>query len=278
MVETMYAAPGIGLAAPQIGVSLRIFVIDLSVGRDAAGLIILINPVFVERDGMQLEEEGCLSLPGFTATVARPAARGRQGIESSTAPSSSGKDRGCWRAPFSTRWITSTGGCSSIGCADQARSDRAEDSQARARGPVVSVNAPSAHRLFWHAGVCCADADALLGRGTRSLVWSRNRTGRAGAVSVCPMRRSKRWRSSEGCLFCSPIAWRARVRRIFAALDAELGVVAAYGKICPNGCSQAPRLGMINVHASLLPKHRGAAPVHRAISAATPKPGSPSCG
>lgn len=72
MVETMYAAPGIGLAAPQIGVSLRIFVIDLSVGRDAGGLIIFINPVFVERDGMQLEEEGCLSLPGFTATVARP--------------------------------------------------------------------------------------------------------------------------------------------------------------------------------------------------------------
>ncbi len=72
MVETMYAAPGIGLAAPQIGVGLRIFVIDLSVGRDPAGLITFINPVFVERDGMQLEEEGCLSLPGFNATVARP--------------------------------------------------------------------------------------------------------------------------------------------------------------------------------------------------------------
>jgi peptide deformylase len=72
MIETMYAAPGIGLAAPQIGVPLRIFVIDLSVGRDATSLITMINPVFVERDGMQLEEEGCLSLPGFNATVARP--------------------------------------------------------------------------------------------------------------------------------------------------------------------------------------------------------------
>jgi len=72
MVETMYAAPGIGLAAPQIGVPLRIFVVDLSVGRDPAGLITMINPVFVERDGMQLEEEGCLSIPGFNATVARP--------------------------------------------------------------------------------------------------------------------------------------------------------------------------------------------------------------
>jgi peptide deformylase len=72
MVETMYAAPGIGLAAPQVGMPLRIFVIDLSVGRNAAGLITFVNPVFVERDGMQLEEEGCLSLPGFNATVARP--------------------------------------------------------------------------------------------------------------------------------------------------------------------------------------------------------------
>jgi peptide deformylase len=72
MVATMYAAPGIGLAAPQVGVPLRIFVIDLSVGRDPSGLLVMINPTFVEQDGMQLEEEGCLSLPGFTATVARP--------------------------------------------------------------------------------------------------------------------------------------------------------------------------------------------------------------
>src|SRR5512143_2135891 len=72
MVETMYAAPGIGLAAPQVGVALRIFVIDLSIGRDPTGLITMINPEFVERDGMQLEEEGCLSVPGFEATVVRP--------------------------------------------------------------------------------------------------------------------------------------------------------------------------------------------------------------
>ena len=54
MIETMYAAPGIGLAAPQVGVPLRIFVIDLSVGRDPAGLRTMINPEWVERDGMQL--------------------------------------------------------------------------------------------------------------------------------------------------------------------------------------------------------------------------------
>ena len=72
MIETMYAAPGIGLAAPQVGVSLQIFVIDLSLGKDPTALHSMINPQFIEREGMQLEEEGCLSVPGFTATVARP--------------------------------------------------------------------------------------------------------------------------------------------------------------------------------------------------------------
>jgi peptide deformylase len=72
MIETMYAAPGIGLAATQIGVALRIFVVDLSIGRSPADLIVMVNPAFVERDGMQLEEEGCLSVPGFNATVVRP--------------------------------------------------------------------------------------------------------------------------------------------------------------------------------------------------------------
>ena len=73
MIETMYGAPGIGLAAPQIGVGVRVFVVDLSVGRDPAQLIVMVNPEFVEREGTQLEEEGCLSLPGFNATVLRPA-------------------------------------------------------------------------------------------------------------------------------------------------------------------------------------------------------------
>jgi peptide deformylase len=72
MIETMYAAPGIGLAAPQVGVSLKIFVIDLSLGKDPSALHTMINPQFIEREGMQLEEEGCLSVPGFNATVARP--------------------------------------------------------------------------------------------------------------------------------------------------------------------------------------------------------------
>jgi len=72
MIETMYAAPGVGLAAPQVDVSLRIFVADPSSGRRADDLIVMINPEIVEREGVQTEPEGCLSVPGFEAPVARP--------------------------------------------------------------------------------------------------------------------------------------------------------------------------------------------------------------
>jgi peptide deformylase len=81
MIDTMYAAPGIGLAAPQVGVALRLFVVDVSVGRRAEDLLVFVNPEFVERDGMQLEEEGCLSVPGFTATVARPSRAVLKGLD-----------------------------------------------------------------------------------------------------------------------------------------------------------------------------------------------------
>ena len=72
MIETMYAAPGVGLAAPQVGVGLRFFVADPSSGRSSADLCVLINPEVIECEGTQREEEGCLSLPGFTARVSRP--------------------------------------------------------------------------------------------------------------------------------------------------------------------------------------------------------------
>ena len=72
MVDTMYAAPGIGLAAPQIGVALRVVVVDLSVGADPGQLIQLVNPVFVTREGEQKHEEGCLSIPGYGGTPVRP--------------------------------------------------------------------------------------------------------------------------------------------------------------------------------------------------------------
>jgi peptide deformylase len=71
MFESMYAANGVGLAAPQIGVSQRIAVIDCSVGEDPGQKLVLINPVVLHTEGKQQSEEGCLSLPGFRFELAR---------------------------------------------------------------------------------------------------------------------------------------------------------------------------------------------------------------
>ena len=73
MFESMYAAQGVGLAAPQIGVSRHIAVIDISNGKDPNAKIVLINPLIIAMEGKQVEEEGCLSVPGFREKCRRPA-------------------------------------------------------------------------------------------------------------------------------------------------------------------------------------------------------------
>ncbi len=71
MFESMYAAKGVGLAAPQIGISQRIAVIDCSVGENENDKIVLINPEIIRVEGRQVGEEGCLSIPGFRENVKR---------------------------------------------------------------------------------------------------------------------------------------------------------------------------------------------------------------
>jgi peptide deformylase len=73
MFDSMYAHKGVGLAAPQIGVSQRLAVVDVSAGEDPAQRLVMINPEVVEKHGSQTDEEGCLSIPGFREQVTRPA-------------------------------------------------------------------------------------------------------------------------------------------------------------------------------------------------------------
>ncbi|NLH76429.1 MAG: peptide deformylase [Acidobacteria bacterium] len=72
MIETLHAAPGIGLAAPQVGVGRRVIVVDLSVGEDPDALHIVVNPEIVAKEGESVCEEGCLSVPDIREKVARP--------------------------------------------------------------------------------------------------------------------------------------------------------------------------------------------------------------
>jgi len=72
LFETGWQAPGLGLAAPQIGVNLRLATVDLSVGKDPTQRIVLANPTIVETSGNISLEEGCLSFPGLFTTLSRP--------------------------------------------------------------------------------------------------------------------------------------------------------------------------------------------------------------
>jgi peptide deformylase len=86
MSETMYNAPGVGLAAPQIGVHQRVILIDISAKDEPPALIVAINPVIVHAEGESYEEEGCLSVPRYAANVRRHArvvvkALDREGVE-----------------------------------------------------------------------------------------------------------------------------------------------------------------------------------------------------
>ena len=72
MFESMYAANGVGLAAPQIGLGRRLAVIDVTVGKNPEAKLVLANPEIIHAEGEQREEEGCLSVPGFRGNVARP--------------------------------------------------------------------------------------------------------------------------------------------------------------------------------------------------------------
>ena len=72
MIDTMYAAPGVGLAANQVGVARRLMVIDLSVGKRPGECHVFINPEIIDSEGEVTEEEGCLSIPDFVEIVTRP--------------------------------------------------------------------------------------------------------------------------------------------------------------------------------------------------------------
>ncbi|MBI5515495.1 MAG: peptide deformylase [Deltaproteobacteria bacterium] len=73
LAETMYAAPGVGLAAPQVGVSLRMFVVDIAPSDAPSDLRTFINPRFVRKEAEVVWEEGCLSFPGIHADIERAA-------------------------------------------------------------------------------------------------------------------------------------------------------------------------------------------------------------
>ncbi len=116
MFATMYSAPGIGLAAPQVGVGLRLAVVDL-MPDDKPTPIVLINPRSSRvSEELATREEGCLSLPGQYADVTRPARVKVRYLDLDRREAGDRGRRVCWPPACSTRSTTSTACCSSITC------------------------------------------------------------------------------------------------------------------------------------------------------------------
>ena len=105
MFESMYAAQGVGLAAPQIGIGRRLAVIDVTRGEKSGSQNRLANPEIIHAEGEQREEEGCLSVPGFRGNVARPQYVTVR-AQDVTGKNSRCAAKDCWRAPSATKSIT----------------------------------------------------------------------------------------------------------------------------------------------------------------------------
>ena len=102
MIETMYAAPGIGLAANQVGVSKQVAVIDVSGQDEPSDLLILINPEIIDYSDEIEIEEGCLSLPGYTTIVKRAEKVKVRGLDRNGSEIRI-KETNCYQEPFSMR-------------------------------------------------------------------------------------------------------------------------------------------------------------------------------
>lgn len=244
MAETMYAAPGVGLAAPQIGINKRIVVVDVG-----DGLVELVNPEIVEREGTALDWEGCLSVPGLIGEVERSRRVRVKGLAADGRP--------LWidAEDFFARALQhEIDHLDGVLFLDRARTVR----EAPKPTPRVvffgtpEFAVPSLRALL-------ADDITVVGVVTQP----DRPQGRGLAVLPPPVKVAAR----EADL---PVIQPASVRAAdalaaIAAWEPDCLVVVAYGQILPKGLLAMPRLGAYNLHASLLPKYRGAAPINWAI-------------
>ena len=288
MLETMYAAPGIGLAAIQVDVPLRVVVIDVSDTNDAP--LCLINPEIIEllRRWSRWTRVACRS-PASTRAYPAPSVSGCAHSTGTASPS---------------RWIRRR----PAGGVHPAR-DRPPRRQALRRLPLVPQTpahpptpgkgparpgpgpgrgSPSGHLTAPHREMAQAMTARILFAGTPEfavpcLTALTDGPGDGGIEVVGVYTQPDRPAGRGRKLAASPVKQAALDRGLpvlqpqtlrdkdaqaqLRALDADLMVVVAYGLLLPKRVLAAPRLGCVNVHASLLPRWRGAAPIQRAILA-----------
>jgi methionyl-tRNA formyltransferase len=285
MVKTMRAHRGVGLAAPQVGVSRRLIIVDTG-----DGLRVLVNPKLTRAAGAVVDWEGCLSFPGLLAEVERAQTVGVEGL---------GLDgRPAWieAEDFLARilqheldhldGVVILDRARSVECAEPSATSEAELSGLgvpTGPGPTGAERADAvdagdvgdpgtAHPLrvafLGTPGFACPTLESLVaaGHAVVGVVTQPDRpVGRGGhhirASAV------KQTAQAFGLPVWQGDASEAKtsLAKVLAGWRAEVAVVVAYGVILPERVLAAPGLGCLNLHASLLPDYRGAAPIQRAI-------------
>src|SRR5215472_7744200 len=265
MAETMYAAPGVGLAATQVDVHKRIVVIDASETRDR--LVVLINPEIVAREGVQYCEEGCLSVPGIYEAVER--------AESITV-----RALGLDGQSFT---LDAEG---MLAVCIQHELDHLEgkvfvDYLSRLKQQRIKAKLQKQIRKTACSGVealriLFAGTPEFAARSLAAVLDSRHEVccvmtqpdrpaGRGLATAASPV---KKLALARGIPVVQPATLKeVKVRDELASHRPDAIVTAAFGLIFPRAILDIPSRGSINVHASLLPRWRGAAPVQRALLA-----------
>lgn len=245
MLATMYAAQGIGLAAPQVGVSKRVIVADIG-----EGPIFLANPEIIRADGEEIGTEGCLSVPGKMGEVKR--------FKNLTV---TGLDREGQRV-----WIDAAGLLARVfqheidhldGILFIDRAMRVWDVPPETALRIVFMGTPEFAAVILgrlvdhgcHVVAAVTQPDRPKGRGHE--------------VRPSPV---KEYALQHGIKVLEPVDLRdAGFLETLAGLKPDVIVTAAYGRIIPKAILDLPPLGCLNVHPSLLPAYRGAAPIHHAL-------------
>ena len=295
MFETMYAAPGIGLAAIQIGVPQRVVTMDLAKKDDPKAPQVFINPEVVWSSAEKATyEEGCLSIPEYYEEVERPSAVKVKYLDLDGKPQeieATGLLATCLQHE-----IDHTNGVLFIDHISKLKRDmvmkkfkkvakKGGGGQAAVRGQrafasywmifgahprpaTLTVLHAAAPDLHGHARFRGADADRARrarARDRGGLYPRAKPAGRGMELQPSPVEREAR---RLGLPVLTPATLKsAEAEAAFRAHKADAAVVVAYGLILPKAVLEAPRLGCFNVHASLLPRWRGAAPINRAIMA-----------
>ncbi len=268
MAETMYAAPGVGLAAPQVGVGRRLVVIDCAPKDAPPELIVAVNPQIIEREGEVMEEEGCLSVPGYYARVPRSARITARYLDLEGKPVERQAD-GLLAIAFQHE-IDHLDGILFVDHLSPLKKTffRKKYQKMLEQQHGAAMIAPHHLRTVFMGTpeFSVPTLEGLLASEVQLVgVFSQpdRPKGRGNQLAAPPV---KEFALRHGIPVFQPVKLRepAAVEQL-RQLAPDLIVVVAFGQILPKSVLEIPRYGCINVHASLLPRYRGASPIHKAI-------------